>query len=101
MNALLGLGIWNSFLILASYFRARLTPFKQDETFEQWVTNRFGKRLFNTFFKSYTEKVWGIPCNEIMAEWAAKRIKGLSLITALKKCAYQISKKYRKQKKCY
>ena len=52
-------------------------------TFEQWVTNRFGKRLFQTFFKTYTEKVWGIPCSELKAEWAAQRIKDLSLKTAL------------------
>jgi protoporphyrinogen oxidase len=84
LNALLGLGIWNSFLILFSYLRAKLTTSKQDETFEEWVSNRFGKRLFNLFFKTYTEKVWGMPCNEIRAEWAAQRIKGLSLVTALK-----------------
>jgi len=84
LNAMSGLGLWNSFLILASYLFGQLNPRKQDYTFEQWVSNRFGKRLFNIFFKAYTEKVWGIPCNEISAEWAAKRIKGLSLLIALK-----------------
>ena len=83
-NALFGLGIWNSFLILASYLYAKLTPTKQQDTFEQWVSKHFGRRLFNIFFKTYTEKVWGIPCNEIRAEWAAQRIKGLSLLTAIK-----------------
>jgi len=83
-NALFGLGIWNSFLILISYTRAQIFPQKPEETFEQWVSNRFGKRLYNIFFKTYTEKVWGIPCNEITAEWAAQRIKGLSLLTAVK-----------------
>jgi len=83
-NALLGLGIWNSSLILASYLFSRLMPSKQEETFEQWVSNRFGKRLYHIFFKTYTEKVWGISCSEIRAEWAAQRIKGLSLITAIK-----------------
>lgn len=83
-NALLGLGLWNSFLILTSYLRAKLAPSKQEDTFEQWVSNRFGKYLYNIFFKTYTEKVWGIQCNEIRAEWAAQRIKGLSLITAIK-----------------
>jgi protoporphyrinogen oxidase len=83
-NALFGLGIWNSFLIGASYLHTKLILSKEENTFEQWVSNRFGKRLFNIFFKTYTEKVWGIPCNEIMAEWAAQRIKGLSLLTALK-----------------
>src|ERR1051325_10053953 len=83
-NALLGLGIWNSALIFLSYLRAQLFPQKPEETFEQWISNRFGKRLYRIFFKTYTEKVWGIPCNEIMAEWAAQRIKGLSLIAAVK-----------------
>jgi protoporphyrinogen oxidase len=84
MNTLLGLGLWNSFLILLSYGAARLRPERSEQTFEQWVTNRFGRRLYRTFFKTYTEKVWGIPCSEIMAEWAAQRIKGLSLISAVK-----------------
>lgn len=84
LNAFMGLGMWNSFLILVSYLRAKITPSKQEDTFEQWVSNRFGKRLFNIFFKTYTEKVWGIPCSEIRAEWAAQRIKGLSLLTALR-----------------
>jgi protoporphyrinogen oxidase len=84
LNALFGLGIWSSFMILASYLYVKFVPLKQDDTFEQWVSNRFGRRLFNIFFKTYTEKVWGMPCNEIRAEWAAQRIKGLSLVTALK-----------------
>jgi protoporphyrinogen oxidase len=63
---------------------AQLFPSKEEETFEQWVSNRFGKRLFKIFFKTYTEKVWGISCNEISAEWAGQRVKGLSLMTALK-----------------
>ena len=84
LNALLGLGIWNSILIFFSYLMAQLFPSKEEETFEQWVSNRFGKRLFKIFFKTYTEKVWGISCNEISAEWAGQRVKGLSLMTALK-----------------
>jgi protoporphyrinogen oxidase len=83
-NALLGLGFWNSILILKSYLQAQLFPDKLEDTFELWVSNRFGKRLYNTFFKRYTEKVWGMPCREISAEWAAQRIKGLSLVSALK-----------------
>ncbi len=83
-NALLGLGLWNSLSILGSYLSSRLMPSKPEETFEQWVSNRFGKRLYHIFFKTYTEKVWGISCNEIRAEWAAQRIKGLSLIAAIK-----------------
>jgi protoporphyrinogen oxidase len=83
-NALFGLGIWNCFLIFVSYVRAQLHRGEAEETFEQWVSNRFGRRLYEIFFKTYTEKVWGIPCNEISAEWAAQRIKGLSLLSALK-----------------
>ncbi len=84
MNALSGLGLWNSLLIFTSYLYAHIFPSKEEETFDQWVSNRFGQRLYRTFFKTYTEKVWGIPCSEIRAEWAAQRIKGLSLIRALK-----------------
>lgn len=84
LNALLGLGIWNSILVLFSYLFSRLIPIKEEKNFEQWVSNRFGKRLFNIFFKTYTEKVWGLSCKEISAEWAGQRVKGLSLMTALK-----------------
>jgi protoporphyrinogen oxidase len=84
LNALFGLGIWNSALVFASYCHAHLFPYPEEETFEEWVTNRFGRRLYETFFKTYTEKVWGIPCCEIRAEWAAQRIQGLSLLSALK-----------------
>ncbi len=83
-NTLLGLGIGNSFLILFSYLAARLFPSREERDFEQWVSNRFGKRLYRTFFKTYTEKVWGIPCKEISADWAAQRVKGLSFMAALK-----------------
>lgn len=83
MNALLGLGLRQSILIALSYIRWRLRPYPEEETFEQWVTNRFGRRLFRIFFKAYTEKVWGISCSELKAEWAAQRIKDLSLKTLL------------------
>jgi protoporphyrinogen oxidase len=83
-NALLGLGIFNSFMMLGSYAKAQVFPIKNEVSFEDWISNRFGKRLYNTFFKTYTEKVWGIPCNEISADWAAQRIKGLSLIETIK-----------------
>lgn len=88
-NALLGLGILNSALIFLSYLRAQMFPEKPEDTFEQWISNRFGKRLYKIFFKTYTEKVWGIPCNQIMAEWAAQRIKGLSLLAAVKAALIQ------------
>jgi protoporphyrinogen oxidase len=67
-----------------SYLWAQLRPKGPEDTFEQWVSNRFGKRLFNLFFKSYTEKVWGVSTAEIRAEWAAQRIKGLSFFSAAK-----------------
>ncbi len=84
-SMLFGLGPLEGLLIFSSYLRARMRPTSPEETFEHWVTNRFGRRLYKTFFKSYTEKVWGIPCNEISAEWAAQRIRGLSLTVVLKK----------------
>jgi protoporphyrinogen oxidase len=83
-NALFGLGIIESIRILASYFWSKLFPAPREENFEQWVTNRFGRRLYEIFFKTYTEKVWGVPCTTIRAEWAAQRIRGLSLITAIR-----------------
>src|SRR5262245_66170091 len=82
-NALLGLGLWNTMLCVASYIKWHFQPYPVEENLEQWVTNRFGKRLFEIFFKTYTEKVWGIPCTEIRAEWAAQRIQGLSLAKAI------------------
>jgi protoporphyrinogen oxidase len=70
-------------MIVASFIRWRYRPYPIEENFEQWVTNRFGKRLFEVFFKTYTEKVWGVPCTEIRAEWAAQRIQNLSLEKAI------------------
>jgi len=82
-NVLRGLGLWNSLMIGLSFLYAVVFPYKDEKNFEEWVINRFGRRLYMTFFKSYTEKVWGIPCDQISAEWAAQRIKGLSLRTAV------------------
>jgi protoporphyrinogen oxidase len=79
MNALFGLGVFESLHCGFSYLTARIFPEKPEDNFEAWVSNRFGRRLFSIFFKSYTEKVWGMPCREIGAEWAAQRIRGLSL----------------------
>src|SRR5919199_1398464 len=67
-----------------SYLWAAMKPRGSEDNFEQWVSNRFGKRLYNHFFKSYTEKVWGVPTTELRAEWAAQRIKGLSFFSAAK-----------------
>lgn len=82
-NTISNLGIIESTLILFSYVKWKMFPYKEEKTFEQWVTDRFGKRLYSIFFKSYTEKVWGTPCSEIKADWAAQRIRGLSLKTAV------------------
>ncbi len=78
-NALTKLGVLESFLCMASYAKAKLTPISEPKNFQEWITNQFGERLFNIFFKTYTEKVWGMRCTEISADWAAQRIKGLSL----------------------
>jgi protoporphyrinogen oxidase len=83
MNALRGLGLWNAFLVLLSYLWIQIRPIRPEVSFEDWVSNRFGRRLYRIFFKTYTEKVWGIPCHKIGAQWAAQRIKGLSLFTAV------------------
>jgi protoporphyrinogen oxidase len=82
-NAIIKLGIAESLLIVMSYLKAQILPYPEEQNFEQWVSNRFGRRLYGTFFRTYTEKVWGIPCHQIRSEWAAQRIKGLSLVAAL------------------
>ncbi len=83
VNALTQLGPFKSAAILLSYAAARLRPIHPERSFEDWVVNRFGRRLFEIFFKTYTEKVWGMPTHAITAEWAAQRIKGLSLTGAV------------------
>ena len=66
-----------------SYLRAMMFPIRKVENLEQFFINRFGRELYLTFFKSYTEKVWGVPCDKISAEWGAQRIKGLSIRKAI------------------
>jgi len=83
-NAFWGLGPWNTLAVLASYARAKLRPRSHEEYFDHYIINRFGRRLYEIFFKTYTEKVWGIPCSQIRSEWAAQRIQGLSLIKAIR-----------------
>jgi len=82
-EALRNLGVWRSSLCMASYVQSRLFPIKQVKSFEDWTSNQFGKKLYGIFFKTYTEKVWGMPCDEMSADWAAQRIKGLSLYSAV------------------
>jgi Protoporphyrinogen oxidase len=83
-DALTKLGPVESARCVLSWMKARLRPVPEPANFEEWVSNQFGRRLFGIFFKSYTEKVWGMDCREISADWAAQRIKGLSLGAAIK-----------------
>ena len=82
-DALFKLGFLESTLCVLSYIKAKISPFKGD-SFESWVANAFGYRLYSIFFKSYTEKLWGIKCSELDADFAAQRIKGLNLYEAIK-----------------
>lgn len=82
-EALRNLGLWRSTLCMASYLWARVFPNRNVKSFEDWTTNQFGHKLYSIFFKTYTEKVWGMPCDEMSADWAAQRIKGLSLMGAV------------------
>ncbi|KTS35975.1 FAD-dependent oxidoreductase [Methylobacterium indicum] len=83
-EALRNLGILESGLCVASYLWARARPIKEPKSFHEWVRNQFGERLFSIFFKTYTEKVWGMSCDDISADWAAQRIKGLDLGAAIR-----------------
>src|SRR5581483_1064240 len=82
-NTLANLGITRTIKIGCSYIRSVLFPVKNEQNLEEFFINRFGRELYKTFFKSYTEKVWGVPCREISAEWGAQRIKGLSITKTL------------------
>lgn len=82
-EALGNLGLLRSTACMASYLRYKLFPIKEVKSFEDWTVNQFGRKLYSIFFKTYTEKVWGMPCDEMSADWAAQRIKGLSLWLAV------------------
>ena len=88
MNALKGLGLFEAARCMISYFFERLSPTKDTSTFEGWVTSRFGKRLFTIFFKTYSEKLWGISCTDLDSDFAAQRIKKLSLYEAVKNALF-------------
>ncbi len=81
LDAIMRLGAGEALRCAASFLRARLAPSLPEDDLESWVSNRFGRRLFKTFFESYTEKVWGLPCRQIRSEWGEQRIRGLSLST--------------------
>nr|WP_256441313.1 NAD(P)/FAD-dependent oxidoreductase [Chitinophaga sp. HK235] len=83
IDTLRKLGIMTTIKIMISYLYAQLFPRKNEKTLEDFMINRFGKTLYLLFFKHYTEKVWGVPCNEISAEWGAQRIKGISIGKAI------------------
>lgn len=83
LEALMNLGPVEAARCVASYAAAQLHPVKDPKSFEDWVVNHFGMRLYSIFFKTYTEKVWGMSCKEISADWAAQRIKDLSLVNAV------------------
>jgi len=87
-EAFMKLGPMTAALCMASYAKARVRPHPNPKNFEDWVTNQFGSKLYSIFFKTYTEKVWGMPCTEISADWAAQRIKGLSLSSAIKNALF-------------
>jgi protoporphyrinogen oxidase len=91
-NALAGLGPIEAFLVSLSFAKAKMFPHAEETNLEQWVSNRFGHRLYEIFFKTYTEKVWGIPCTEISADWAAQRIKNLSLPEAVRNALFNTAK---------
>ncbi|OSP52527.1 FAD-dependent oxidoreductase [Pseudoruegeria sp. SK021] len=82
-NALSNIGAYESMRIIASYLKWQIRPYREENSFEEWVINRFGGRLYMHFFRSYTEKVWGIDPKVIRADWAAQRIKNLSLFKAV------------------
>lgn len=82
-NVLKNLPIGITFKIMVDYLRQQIMPVRSPKSFEEWVTNRFGKKLYEIFFKHYSEKLWGIPCHQIDANWAAQRIKTLSLTGAI------------------
>ncbi|MGQ0847211.1 MAG: NAD(P)/FAD-dependent oxidoreductase [Sporichthyaceae bacterium] len=88
-NALKSLGVLEAVRCVLSYFWVRINPPKDQSNFETWVAARFGRRLYRIFFKTYTEKVWGIPATDIQADWAAQRIKNLSLMSAIKNAIFQ------------
>ena len=87
-DALFKLGIGTAILCVFSYMKERIFPTKQDGSFESWVVGRFGRKLYSIFFKTYSEKLWGIPCSELDADFAAQRIKKLSLWEAIKNAVF-------------
>lgn len=93
MDTIKGLGLWRMFKIGCSYLKALAFPIKPEKSLQDFMINRFGKELYLTFFKDYTEKLWGIGCDKISAEWGAQRIKGISILKVLKQMAQNLTGK--------
>lgn len=93
MDTIKGLGLWRMFKIGCSYMYALAFPIKNEKSLEDFMINRFGRELYRTFFKDYTEKLWGIDCNKISADWGAQRIKGISILKVLKQMAQNLTGK--------
>jgi len=89
LNAFVGLGFIESLYCGFSYLKASIDPKKNEKSFADWVSNRFGQRLYEIFFKTYSEKLWGISCDELDADFAAQRIKGLNLYEAVKNALFK------------
>jgi len=83
-NVLKNMGLYESLRLASSYLKSQFVLRRDDENLENWLINRFGVRLYRTFFQHYTEKIWDRPCNELASQWADQRIKGLSFISALR-----------------
>lgn len=96
IDTLRKLGVGTTISILVSYLQAQASPRKPENSLEDFMINRFGKTLYNLFFKDYTEKVWGVPCHEIPAEWGAQRIKGVSIRKAVQHAIQSAVKKKKK-----
>jgi protoporphyrinogen oxidase len=96
LEVLTRLGPWEAAACAASYLRACLFPVRKPRSYEDWIVNKFGQRLYRLFFKTYTEKVWGLACGEISADWAAQRIRGLSLGGALLNALPGVPKRLRR-----
>ena len=91
MDTIKGLGLWRMCKIGCSYLKALAFPIKDEKSLQDFMINRFGRELYLTFFKDHTEKLWGIDCSKISAEWGAQRIKGISILKVLKQMAKNIS----------
>src|SRR5690606_34442980 len=98
LKTLSNLGIERTIKIGLSYINASLNPIKDEKSLEDFFINRFGRELYLTFFKDYTEKVWGVPCSEIKSDWGSQRIKGLSITKAI---AHSLKNVFRRDSSIY